>query len=103
MQSIIECGGFQYKVTVGDVIKVPLMEVDEGAEVTLERVLATVNGSESVFGTPTVAGVSVKAKVLEHGQNKKVVVMKKHRRKDYKRKNGHRQDYTKLQVTAISS
>ncbi len=103
MQSIIECGGFQYKVSEGDIIEVPLMKADEGAEVTLDKVLATIDGSASAFGTPTVAGASVKAKVLEHGRSDKVVVMKKHRRKDYKRKNGHRQDYTKLQVTAISS
>lgn len=101
MQSIVECGGFQYKVAVGDVIEVPLMKEDEGAEVTLERVLATIEQGESVFGTPTVDGVTVKAKVVGHGKGRKVLVIKKRRRKDYKRKNGHRQDYTKLEITSI--
>jgi large subunit ribosomal protein L21 len=64
-------------------------------------VLATTDGAKSVFGTPTVEGVSVKAKVVGHGKGPKVLVMKKRRRKDYKRKRGHRQGYTKLQITAI--
>ena len=101
MQSIVECGGFQYKVAVGDVIEVPLMKAEEGAEVTLERVLATTSGSDSVFGTPTVDGVTVTAKVVAHGRYPKVLVIKKKRRLDHKRKNGHRQDYTKLEITAI--
>ncbi|MBD3239753.1 MAG: 50S ribosomal protein L21 [Chitinivibrionales bacterium] len=101
MQSIVECGGFQYKVAVGDVIKVPQMKAEAGSEVTLDRVLATTDGAKSTFGTPTVDGVAVKATVLEHGRYPKILVIKKKRRKDYKRKNGHRQSFTKLQITAI--
>jgi large subunit ribosomal protein L21 len=101
VQSIVECGGFQYKVAVGDVIKVPLMKAEEGDEVTLGRVLATTGDGESVFGTPTVDGVSVKAKVVGHGLDRKVLIIKKKRRLDHKRKNGHRQGYTKLEITSI--
>jgi len=101
VQSIVECGGFQYKVAVGDIIEVPLMDVDEGAEVTLDRVLAKADGAASEFGTPTVAGASVKAKVLGHGKARKVLVIKRKRRTDYRRKNGHRQDFTKLQITSL--
>ena len=77
------------------------MKADEGAEVTLDRVLATTDGAKSVFGTPTVDGVTVKAKVVGHGRYPKVLVIKKKRRLDYKRKNGHRQAYTKLEITSI--
>jgi large subunit ribosomal protein L21 len=101
VKSIIECAGFQYAVGVGDVISVPRMEAAEGAEVTLDRVLATTDGSASVFGTPTVAGVKVTAKVVSHGKGPKILVMKRKRRKDYRRKNGHRQQYTKLQILTI--
>jgi large subunit ribosomal protein L21 len=101
VKSIVECGGFQYAVSVGDVITVPLMEAEAGAEVTLERVLATIEGASSVFGTPTIAGVTVKAKVVEHGKGPKILVMKRKRRKDYRRKNGHRQPYTKLQIMSM--
>lgn len=103
MRSIVECGGFQFKVGVGDVIQVPLMQAAEGAEVTLDRVLATTDGTTSVFGTPLVAGVTVKAKVLGHGKAPKVMIIKRIRRKDYRRKKGHRQDYTKLQITAVGA
>ena len=103
MQSIVECGGFQFKVAVGDVIEVPLMKAAEGSEVTLERVLATMDGAKNVFGTPTVAGATVKAKVVAHGLGPKILVMKRKRRKDYRRRNGHRQQFTKLQITAVGS
>ncbi len=101
MQSIVECGGFQYKVAVGDIIEVPLMKAEEGSEVTLDRVLATADGAASVFGTPTVDGAVVKAKVVAHGKARKVMVIKRKRRVDYRRRNGHRQDYTKLQITSL--
>jgi len=99
----VECGGFQFKVAVGDVIEVPRLSAKEGSEVTLDRVLATMDGAKSVFGTPVIAGATVKAKVVGHGLGPKILVMKRKRRKDYRRRNGHRQQFTKLQITAVGS
>jgi len=99
--SIVECGGFQYQVSEGDVIRVPLMQAEKDAEITIDKVLMTKDGDQTRIGTPVVEGVVVKAKVIEHGKGKKILVMKKKRRKDYLRKNGHRQDFTKIQITGI--
>lgn len=101
MASIVECGGFQYSVNEGDVIDVPLIQGEKDTEIALERVLMTQENEKTVVGTPTVAGVVVKAKILGHGKGEKVLVVKKKRRKDYMRKNGHRQAYTKIQITSI--
>jgi large subunit ribosomal protein L21 len=101
--SIVECGGFQYKVSEGDVIHVPSMTGSEGDEVTLDKVLLVNDDSGVTIGSPHVEGASVTAKVIDHGRAQKVVVIKKKRRKDYRRKNGHRQPFTTLQIVSISS
>ena len=103
MISVVEQSGFQFKVTEGDKIRVPLIEADKGKEITLDRVLLIGTGESITVGTPIVEGAEVKAKIIDHGKNKKVMVMKKKRRKDYKIKKGHRQDYTQLQITSISA
>ncbi len=103
MFSIVEQGGFQYKVTEGDVLEVPLIDGEAGQEITLGRVLLVSNDSDVKVGTPVVDGASVKAEIVEHGRGPKVLVMKKMRRKDYKRKNGHRQDFTKIKITAVNA
>ena len=103
MISIIEQGGFQYKVTEGDVLEVPLIKEEAGQEITIDRVLLISEGSDIKVGAPVVEGASVKAEIVEHGRGPKVLVMKKMRRKDYKRKNGHRQDFTKIKITAINA
>lgn len=103
MVSIVEQGGFQFKVAEGDVINVPLINAEEGAEISLDRVLLLQNGDDLKIGAPEVEGAAVKAKVVAHGKDKKVLVIKKKRRKDYKRKNGHRQDYTSVEITSISA
>jgi large subunit ribosomal protein L21 len=100
--SIVECGGFQYKVSEGDIIRVPHIDAEQDAEITLEKVLMTQDGDKVAVGTPVVESASVKAKVLGHGRYAKILVMKKKRRKDYLRKNGHRQTFTRLQITAIN-
>ncbi|MBD3315587.1 MAG: 50S ribosomal protein L21 [Chitinivibrionales bacterium] len=102
MISVVEQGGCQYKVSEGDTIRVPLMKADAGSEVALERVLLLSEGDDVKIGTPVVDGAEVKAKVLDHGKDEKVLVMKRKRRKDYRRKNGHRQAFTKLRITSIS-
>ena len=103
MDSIVECGGFQYSVREGDVISVPLVDAQKDDEITLDRVLMTRDGETTVVGTPTVDGIVVKATVVEHGKGKKVLVMKKKRRKDYLRKNGHRQPFTRIRITSIGA
>ena len=103
MISIVEQGGFQFKVSEGDTITVPLIEGEAGKEITLDRVLLVGEGEEVKIGAPVVEGAEVKAKIIDHGKDKKILVMKKKRRKDYKKKNGHRQDYTQLQITSITA
>ncbi len=102
MITIVEQGGFQFKVAEGDTIQVPLIQGEKDQEITLDRVLLVSDGDSIKIGTPVVAGASVKAKIVDHGKAKKVMIMKKKRRKDYKRKNGFRQDFTRIQITSIA-
>ena len=102
MYAIVKTGGKQYKVSEGDVLFVEKLEANEGDVVTLNEVLA-VNDGELKLGAPVVEGANVQAKVLEQGKNKKIVVYKYKAKKDYRRKNGHRQLYTKLVVVKINA
>lgn len=103
MYSIIEQGGAQFKVTQGDTINVPLINAEAGTEITIDKVLLTGEGEAIRVGTPLVSGVSVTAKVLEHAQADKVMIIKRKRRKDYRRVNGHRQQFTKIQIVSINA
>jgi len=103
MYSIIEQGGFQYKVAQGTIIQVPLINAEKGSEISIPRVLLTADGAAVKVGTPCVEKASVTAKVLEHVKGDKVLIVKKHRRKDYQRKNGHRQQYTRLEIVSIKT
>lgn len=103
MISIVEQGGFQYKVQQGDTIKVPLIEAENGTEITLDKVLLIQDGETVKIGAPVVEGAAVKATVVDRGKYDKIVIMKKKRRKDYKVKTGHRQQYTNLQITSITA
>jgi large subunit ribosomal protein L21 len=101
--SIVDCGGFQFKVSEGDVIQVPHINADKEAEITIDKVLMTVDGDKTKVGTPTIAGASVKATVVDHIKGPKVFIFKKRRRKDYRRKTGHRQLYTKIKIVSVSA
>ena len=104
MISIVEQSGFQYKVAEGDVIEVPLLAGTEaGQEITLDRVLLVSDGDNVQVGTPVVEGAEVKAEIVEHGREKKILIIKKKKRKDYQRKNGHRQDFTRIKITAVTA
>lgn len=103
MIAIFETGGKQYKVTEGDVIFVEKLDVAEGELVTLSTVLAVIDGDSSRFGTPLVDGAAVTAKVLKNGKARKVVVFKMKAKKGYRRKQGHRQPYTRLQIESITA
>ncbi|MBO7402857.1 MAG: 50S ribosomal protein L21 [Lachnospiraceae bacterium] len=102
MYAIIATGGKQYKVAEGDVLKVEKLGAEEGAQVTFDQVLA-VNNDGIVLGNPTVAGASVSATVLENGKGKKVIVYRYKRKSGYHKKNGHRQQYTKVKIDKINA
>jgi large subunit ribosomal protein L21 len=103
MYSIIEQGGVQFKVTPGATIQVPLIDAEVGSEITIDKVLLSADGDAIKIGTPYIEGSTVTAKVAGHLKAEKVLVIKKIRRKDYRRKNGHRQQYTKLEITAVNN
>jgi len=102
MQAIIETGGKQYNVKVGDVVAVELLGVDAGTTYTFDRVLGILDGDSTVFGKPLVAGASVSASVIGNGKAKKVIVYKYKAKKGYHRKKGHRQPFTNVKIDAIN-
>ncbi|WP_052256498.1 50S ribosomal protein L21 [Salinicoccus sp. YB14-2] len=102
MFAIIETGGKQVKVEEGQTIFVEKLEAEEGAAFTFDKVLL-VGGDSVKVGAPTVEGATVTAKVEKHGRGKKISVIKFKRRKNYKRKQGHRQPYTKLTIEKIEA
>ena len=103
MFAIIETGGKQYKVNEGDIIYVEKLDVNEGETVTFDSVKALSTADNFVVGTPTVAGATVTANVIANGKAKKIYVMKYKSKKNEKKKIGHRQPYTKVQITAINA
>ena len=104
MYAIVKTGGKQYKVAEGDVLFVEKLDAQAGDVVTLNEVLASTNAEgELVVGAPVVEGASVTAKVVEQGKAKKVIVYKYKAKKDYRRKQGHRQPYTKIVVEKINA
>jgi len=102
MFAIVEFSGRQLKLSPDSFVYVNRMPDAEGAEVVLDKVLLIEQDGKTTIGTPVVSGATVKAKVLQHLKDDKVLVFKKKRRKGYKKKNGHRQHLTKLQIEAIT-
>ena len=102
MFAIIETGGKQYKVNEGDVIFVEKLGVEEGETVTFDRVLAVSDADGIKVGAPTVKGATVTASVVKNGKGKKIYVMTYKPKKNEKRKLGHRQPYTKVQIEKIA-
>jgi large subunit ribosomal protein L21 len=104
MTAIIEACGKQYRVNEGDVLFVEKLDQEDGSAVTFDKVLAVFNDDgTATFGKPTVAGASVSATVVKSGKSKKIIVYKMHAKKNYRRKQGHRQPYTKVQINTISA
>lgn len=101
MFAIIETGGKQYKVNEGDVIFVEKLDVADGDSITFDRVLAIGSGADINTGSPFVTGASVKATVIKNGKAKKIYIMKYKSKKNEKKKIGHRQPYTKVQINQI--
>ncbi len=102
MYAIVETGGKQFRVEQGAVIRVDKLDAEVGAEVSLDKVLM-VGGEDVRIGAPYVADARVTARVLEQGRGEKIKVFKKWRRNDSRRLQGHRQDYTALEVTAVNA
>lgn len=101
MYAIIETGGKQYKVEEGMKIRLEKFPDSEGSDVRIKEVLVVNNGENLLVGNPFVSGATVSGKVLGHGKARKVIVFKFKRRKDYKKKVGHRQQYTELLIEKI--
>ena len=101
--AVILTGGKQYRVAEGDVIFVEKLCAEAGETVKFDSVLAVIDDESSVFGTPVIEGASVSANVLKNGKSKKIRVYKMKPKKGYRRTQGHRQPYTKLQIEAINA
>ncbi len=102
MFAVVEIAGKQFKVSPNDTIKVPTLKEKAGAKVTFERILLVGSDTEVRVGNPTVTGAKVEGTVVDHGRAPKVIVFKKKRRKGYRVKRGHRQGYTRVQITSIA-
>jgi large subunit ribosomal protein L21 len=103
MYAVIQAGGKQYRVSEGDTVKVEKMVADEGATVDFDQVLLVADGDDVKVGKPYVEGGKVSATVEGHGRAKKVMIVKFRRRKHHLKRQGHRQWYTALKITAISA
>ena len=103
MYAVVRTGGKQYRLGVGDSVKVEKLSDEVGNIVELSQILMVSDGGEVKVGTPLVMGASVKAEIVGHGRNKKIRVFKMKRRKKYRRTQGHRQAFTQLKVTEINT
>ncbi len=102
MYAVVKIKNQQYRVAPEATVQVPLLDSEVGASLTFEEVLMFADGDNVKVGTPNVEGASVAAEVLNHGRSRKIVVFKKKRRKNYRRKNGHRQMFTEIKITGIT-
>lgn len=102
MQAVIKTGGKQYRVSEGDKIRVERLQAEAGDAVEFDQVLMLVDGDNSKIGTPVVEGSKVNAKVVANGRGNKVHILKFRRRKHHMKRQGHRQNYTELEITGIS-
>jgi large subunit ribosomal protein L21 len=103
MYAVVKTGGKQYRVSAGEKLKIEKLPAAVGSELVLDQVLLVGEGQALKIGTPVVNGASVKAKVISQGLGEKVMTFKLRRRKNSKRHRGHRQGYTEIQITGITS
>lgn len=105
MYAIFETGGKQYTAAPGDILFIEKLDVEQDAEVTFDKVLATVGDGEgeTAFGAPYLSGATVTAKVLKNGKGKKITILTYRPKKDSQRKMGHRQPYTKIEIVSVGA
>ena len=103
MYAVIKTGGKQYKVAAGEKIKIEQIAADVGQEITIDQVLAVGSGAELKVGTPLVSGANVVATVVAHGRHDKVRIFKMRRRKHYQKRQGHRQNFTEIQIGSVNA
>ena len=103
MYAVIETGGKQYRVQEGDTLYIEKLSAGEGEQVVFDKVIAVSKDDSQNVGNPTVSGATVTAKILGHGKSKKIIVFKYKSKKHYRRKQGHRQPYTKVQIDKINA
>ena len=103
MYALVEFAGKQFKVEEGSQIKVPFLTEEVGSKVSLDKVLYFDNDNDKVVGTPFIDGMTVDAKIEEHGRDRKIIVFKFKRRKGYQKKNGHRQRYSVLTIGKLGA
>ena len=102
MHAVIKTGGKQYRVSEGDKLNLETLPGDVGAELEFDQVLMISDGDDVAIGEPFVSGAKVTAKLLEHGRGDKIRIVKFKRRKHYRRQMGHRQNYTRVEITGVS-
>ena len=102
MYAVIKTGGKQHKVAEGEILKVEKLKASEGEPVDITDVLLIEKDGEVTLGSPFIEGAKVTAKILRHGKENKVTIIKMKRRKDYRKKQGHRQNYSEIQIEQIS-
>ena len=103
MYAVIKTGGKQYRVTPGQKLKVEQIPADIGQEISLDQVLSVGEGESLKVGSPLVEGATVTAKVLAHGRNDKIKIFKMRRRKHYRKSQGHRQNFTEIEISAVNA
>jgi len=103
MYAVIKTGGKQYRVSEGDSLKIEKLDAAEGGDIEFDQVLMIGDGDQVTVGTPVIEGGTVSATVESHGRGKKVHIFKMRRRKNSRRRMGHRQSYTEVKITGISA
>ncbi len=103
MYAVFETGGKQHKVTEGEIIRVEKLKAEPGTEVVFDKIMMVKTDEKVMIGRPYVDNASVKAEVVEQGKHKKIIIFKYKRKKNYQRKQGHRQRYTAIQIKEIAA
>ncbi len=101
MYAVFQISGFQYSAKEGDVLQIPLQDVNEGDKIDISEVLLVKGNDDAVVGTPFVENAKIEAEVVSHGKQDKVLIYKYKRRTKYRRRQGHRQDYSEIKINKI--
>src|SRR5215813_3381731 len=103
MYAVVKTGGKQYRVSAGEKLKIEQIPAEVGSEIVLDQVLLVADGEAVTLGTPLVTGAQIKARVVSQGRGEKVRIFKMRRRKHYRKSQGHRQNYTEIEILGIAA